>query len=141
VGNILQSNYATGNQWFNTSTGIVAGANRVTYTPTANGTYYVEYTDANGCTSRSPDYVFVIIGIADDLALQTTVYPNPTQGTFTLQGVPAQSTVRVYNSVGALVLSGSAQQNSFTLPAHAAGLYWVEVSTNNQTQRMKLVVE
>ena len=53
VGNTLTSTPAVTYQWFNVQSGIIAGADSSSYTVLSSGDYYVQVTDANGCTAES----------------------------------------------------------------------------------------
>jgi hypothetical protein len=138
VGLQLESSYQTGNQWYNAS-GIIAGANRVTYTPTDTGTYYVVYTDANGCTSRSAGFVFIGATIQDGAASRLQVYPNPSTGTFTLRGLTTSAEIKVYDALGLLVVTTS--NSIIQLPNAAPGIYRVEVKQKGTVQNVMLLVE
>src|SRR6202008_3771632 len=52
---VLTSTSASTYQWYFNSA-IIPGATNQTYTPTANGNYYVVITDTNGCTAFSAVY-------------------------------------------------------------------------------------
>ena len=75
----LTSSASTGNQWYNSSTGIINGATNQTYTPTVNGTYYTKVT-ANGCTSdQSNSITITTVGISENENKNNAVwfFPNP----------------------------------------------------------------
>lgn len=76
---LLTSSVSTGNQWYNSSTGIINGATNQTYTPTVNGTYYTKVT-ANGCISdQSNSITITTVGISENENKNNAVwfYPNP----------------------------------------------------------------
>jgi hypothetical protein len=58
---------------------------------TAYGNYFVEVTDSNGCTRRSPAYFYRgNVGVVANASRRgrISVYPNPTSSTFSLRNVP-----------------------------------------------------
>lgn len=82
----LISNYITGNQWYFEGSAI-GGATDDTlnyYLYGENGHYWVVFTDPYGCTSMSDTVLNKIIvtdvGIAENEAFYTKVYPNPSNG-------------------------------------------------------------
>jgi hypothetical protein len=82
---VLTSQTQSTYQWYNGASQI-AGQTGVSYTATANGTYSVAYTDANGCHGTSNSITISGVGInelSSDIALK--LYPNPSEGRFTLQ--------------------------------------------------------
>jgi Subtilase family/GEVED domain/Secretion system C-terminal sorting domain len=76
-GNILSSNFATGNQWYYNGNAI-SGATNQTYSPTQSGNYRVDVTLSNGCIAQSDNFVYVILAVnpgANDIGL--VVFPVP----------------------------------------------------------------
>lgn len=101
------------------------------------GTYYTIYTDPNGCTVRSND--FMIIGTPSD---NLWVYPNPNRGFFEARyynqtGEPA--TIMVFNAAGQLIyqrafttrLAYSSIVIDFTAKSYTAGVYILKVVNNS----------
>lgn len=81
-GNILQASSAVSYQWFLNGNPI-PGATQQTYTPTQNGNYTVQITDANGCTATSAPFNYTTTSFSTNLTEHTehlVIYPNPTQG-------------------------------------------------------------
>lgn len=81
----LTSTAASTYQWyFNTNP--IGGATNQTYTPTQNGTYYVEVTDTNGCVSFSGTFTLNDVGIGETFSSNgLTLYPNPNHGSFIIE--------------------------------------------------------
>jgi PKD repeat protein len=76
VGNTLASSYTSGNQWFLDGNQIPNATDSI-YTITESGVYFVEVTDANGCSSRSSNLELTFASINDLEGKETVVYPNP----------------------------------------------------------------
>jgi hypothetical protein len=74
-----------GYQWYHAGV-LQNGAINQSYTPTATGTYSVVVTDANGCSSSSNNYPFIIDAATDLLSTfgEAQIYPNPNQGSFSV---------------------------------------------------------
>ena len=130
-GGTLNSTAGVTYQWYLNFTAI-PGANNQEYTPTAEGTYTVEVTDANGCTAASEDYIFITIGVADNAAF-FKVYPNPNSGIFTVATTENILDVVIYNSLGEVVrkVAGNTAKANITVDISnvAAGIYFVEART------------
>ncbi|MFN0048040.1 MAG: T9SS type A sorting domain-containing protein [Cytophagales bacterium] len=112
--NTIVSSASVGNQWLNTFTGIVAGANQQNFSPTVSGIYKV-LTTQNGCTSTSLGFNFVlesktsVTGILDfENARKFSIYPNPATDNLiiaTEQGVrKSELQIRIYDLNQKLVL-------------------------------------
>lgn len=80
----LESSSATGNQWNDTG-GPISGENGQTFSPATSGDYTVTFTDANGCSSTSAPFSFVVNSIEDETLEAGTIYPNPSNQLFTIR--------------------------------------------------------
>lgn len=80
-GTTLNSSTATAYQWYLGSTPI-SGATASSYTPTQNGTYYVESRNNNGCGTFSDAFTFFTTAIREDAKFKAfSFYPNPVETT------------------------------------------------------------
>lgn len=113
---------------------IIPGANTRTIIADINGIgkYNVTVTDINGCSNTSPD-----VDVKALLADWLFIYPNPTNGQFTVRHYSNWSfgtkMVTITNSAGVLVERKSFISNSnyfpmqFDLRGQATGIYFVHV--------------
>lgn len=62
---------------------------------------------------------------------KATLYPNPVNSTLYIDN-KENASVRIYNSVGALVLSANQDAHAIDLSEFKAGLYFVELMLNNE---------
>ncbi len=128
-GNTLTSNASSGNQWFNTTTGIINNATATTYLPQQNGYYFVIVT-LNGCSSDSSNIIhYDNTGINNIENNKTEIYPNPTNGKFSLNINKAEvGDVKIYSMHGSLILSKEVIEgiNEFDLSAFGKGIYFVK---------------
>ncbi|MCE3008971.1 MAG: T9SS type A sorting domain-containing protein, partial [Bacteroidetes bacterium] len=70
-------------QWLDANLQAIVNATGVTFTPTANGTYYVSYRDANGDYQVSNAINFVAVTTSRTASLAAggiQLYPNPSPG-------------------------------------------------------------
>lgn len=84
-------------QWY-LNNAIIPGANSQVYTPTQNGDYFVEVTDANGCKGKSVVRKitwFIGVNSIEDFSF-INVYPNPSNGMFNIE-MPKSAEVKMYN--------------------------------------------
>ncbi|WP_186280175.1 SBBP repeat-containing protein [Fluviicola chungangensis] len=82
---ITANNSTASYQWLdcNTNTPIL-GADNQSFTPTANGNYAVELTQ-NGCVDTSACVNITTVGIIEnDFGIKLEVYPNPSDGSFSV---------------------------------------------------------
>jgi len=102
----------------------------VVVTPTVNTTYVVTGTDANSCVNTATVSITVIdcsVGINGQVKSSWIVYPNPSNGNFTLQAEREIGLVEVYNALGALIYKTNAKDNKvqIDLGSEAAGIYYL----------------
>lgn|GEM_PF-3291647 len=102
-GNYLISDAQTGNQWY--QDGIpIPGATGQAYLPINAGNYSVIVT-LNGCSSEPSNTIYVdpSVGIGEIMNEILTIYPNPSNGLFTIelrQPSVREATITIYNLVG-----------------------------------------
>lgn len=117
------------------------------------GNFYVCLTAWNSCGSSDTCMLVSVttIGIEDQLFSDgLTVFPNPNNGSFTLQGDLLETTdlsVKVYNTLGQEVYgrqemhSYGAFSQSIQLGGVARGVYSLEVTGNGKRLIKKIIVE
>ena len=109
----------------------IAGATAQSFTPTQNGNYAVTIT-ANGCTETSDCIPVNSVGIETIEQNRWSVYPNPGNGMFTIEGIVKNGTaIRVMNGLG---------QEMNVKPVYASGKITLDM-TNEPTGVYLLMVE
>ncbi len=78
TGNVLSSNFTTGNQWYFNGT-LIPGATGQTYSPVEAGNYQVSVVvNANGCTAISANFAFALIALhPDNSDIGLALFPIP----------------------------------------------------------------
>jgi len=146
LGSQLTANAAgAGYQWIDCGTSMpLAGETAQTFIATVPGTYAVVVTQ-NSCTDTSDCYIVLVTGVQDVLASKLRLYPNPTQGQFTIACSDKQEKllVEIVNVLGETVqreMITAAQPNSFNLEG-AAGMYFVKISNEAGEKTMIKVIK
>ncbi len=118
--------------------------------PNQSRWYYVTITDTSytgpSCNSRL-DSVYVEVklctGITEKHAIQAKLYPNPTNGLFTIE-VPTSATgynFRLFNLLGQQMMEAKLKQEKTELQLnYPTGIYLYQITHNGQVQNGKLVI-
>jgi len=144
-GTILSTTGIGTYQWF--FNGNPAGTNSNTFTPTTNGTYTLQITDALGCNRLSAAFVITTTGI-NEIAGENgiNIYPNPAKGEFTitLNAALLNAQVVIFNVLGENVFEiniSNELKTEINLKNISAGMYFVKVSDGEKQYTKKLIVE
>jgi len=69
------------------------------------------------------------------------IYPNPTQGVFTIEGVVQDASIRIFNAFGEeIFVSTLSSSGKIDLTGHAKGVYFISIQTAEGTTVQKLVI-
>lgn len=118
----------------------IEGANEATYSATEEGVYTVSYSNSCGEVVSEE---FSIVGIEEMGAQILNLFPNPSNGEFTLLTSGNATMVRIINSVGQIVYSNTSN-GTLTIDSNLPrGIYVVEVMDAQQTSassRQRIVI-
>ncbi|MCY7410894.1 MAG: T9SS type A sorting domain-containing protein [Chitinophagales bacterium] len=138
TGYTLTSSIASTYQWQQNSIDI-PGATNQTYTVLQTGFYTVIISDENGCVSSSTLYVLItgIENIFNDSEI--SVYPNPSNGIFTIDfgdaNIKDEVLVDVINALGQKVFNSvktfSSSKKEIQLPNITDGVYFLQIKNNS----------
>jgi hypothetical protein len=148
-GVVLTSSSATGNPWYLNGV-LIPGATGQSYTATANGNYTVVVT-SNGCaSSASAASTVSTISVDENDPYLTVIYPNPTNGNFTVSFNANSSekyTLRIYNDIGQIVVSevinnhNGAYSKAIELGDKASGVYTLTLTNGKVETTKKIVIQ
>lgn len=118
--------------------------NAISISPTVTTTYTVSGIDANGCENSSTITQSVSLCTGITLLQKenlNSIYPNPSNGVFTISGIESNSTITVYSMVGKLVFSTISNESFKTidLTDYSNGIYFVKVISNNNQKTHRLI--
>jgi hypothetical protein len=119
-----------------------------TATGLSAGTYNVEVTDAEGCSTTASVVVDLGSGIRELALADLRIYPNPTQKEVTISFTSATAKdfeVVIFSPIGNAViadevLASNSYFRNFDVSALAAGVYFVEISNEEGKTLRKLTV-
>jgi Subtilase family/GEVED domain/Secretion system C-terminal sorting domain len=143
IGNMLSSNYASGNQWYYNDT-LIAGATKQTDSLHGPGSYKVVVNDSVGCSLVSNVYIYTP---GNDIGL--VISPNPNRGVFNVQFFEtesANSDLRVLDINGQLLYESQnpnfkgSFSKTINLGAVSAGVYVLQLEIGSKKYIQKIVV-
>jgi len=124
-------------QWIKCDGSIIQGATDSTFTPEENGQYAVIITE-NNCTDTSDCFPISTLNIAGESQTSLEIYPNPSQGQFTVKKMnDAQLTPFVIRDAqGRLIKTGELVKQTSTIDVSSAkpGIYFLIMS--KETRRI-----
>lgn len=126
----------------NTSSSILSGAN-VTVSPNVTSTYTITGTDINGCSNVATltQVVDACTGLSESaIAAGFNVYPNPSAGEFTIEGVNGAQ-LEVVDLTGKVVYTNTINGGKVTLNMNNAsnGVYFLKLQSQGSVNIVKLI--
>jgi hypothetical protein len=134
-GNTLSSNATNASyQWIDCAKNFIpiVGETNQTFIPNSNGSYAVVVTNGS-CTDSSSCFSFNTLSLDNLNNNNFIIFPNPSNGDLYIQ-TDKQLTLRLYNSVGQLILIEKINEvqaiNAVNLNKLSKGFYLYELSNN-----------
>ncbi len=140
---VLTTIEADSYQWYFNNEPI-ANATSNSYTPLENGDYTVMTSSSDGCSGSSAVYTVASIGVGVENAAGMSIYPNPSNGVFTLKGSMLQGGlqhVEIKNTLGESVYSSNQVQLNQVVDIQNAptGVYLIELYFNSGKEVIKVL--
>lgn len=126
-------------QWYLNDT-ILPGETAQTINVKENGYYIVVITDNMGCTISSLPFHFTSITTIDDLKeSELLIYPNPSNGHFSISSVEPVTSLKLINSLGQECYYKTNSNTNYFVENR--GIYIAIIKTESQTIFKKLIVK
>lgn len=149
-GNVLTSNYTSGNQWYYNGTPI-SGAISQTYTATESGNYQVAVAVSSGCTAMSDNYAFALVALHPDNStdIGLTIYPVPTSTNLNVLFVAktaGNAQLSFVNSVGQVMYTDTRTvdagnfSTALNISGLASGTYVLKVVLGDKQYAKKVII-
>jgi hypothetical protein len=111
------------------------------YGPTADS-YTLEYHGVN--KNKFVDTTFTTLGVEDFSLNASSVYPNPSNGTFTISSKTNLTEINVYSQTGALVktikVEDSSEKAEVVINGLQSGVYLIELKNDSDKSWKKVIV-
>jgi hypothetical protein len=121
---------------------VILGETNQTFAPSIDGSYAVLVTDAN-CSKLSSCYSVVVgSSIFESQFSNLTVYPNPTNGKFDINGLEklvAIQDITLFDLSGKEIRSFESTSIDFDIKDIPKGVYQLVIKHENGLEKMKLV--
>jgi hypothetical protein len=130
-------------QWIDCNTNLpIPGATSLNFIPSSSGSYAVVVTTAT-CVDTSICVTLTVSGIDDDASTSPLhVYPNPTQGIFSIE-VAEAGEIFILNTLGETILHRKvkAGKHEADLSAYSKGIYYVKMKQADHITTITLIKE
>jgi len=152
-GNVITATSATATyQWIDCDNGsvIIPGETGQTYTALSSGNFAVIITEAGSCSDTSACVNVSVTGIDSNFEQIVSVYPNPSNGLFTLSinnVVANQIVISILDIQGKIVFAETDKNISadykkqINLSDLAKGIYYVKINIGSELKTQKLIVQ
>jgi hypothetical protein len=122
---------------------IIDGATAPTWVPIQNGSYTVELTDGNGCSSTSEVYLFLSTGVDAVMPAELLVVPNPSNGSFVIEQSTGQGgRFEILDATGKRVLTGrfDGQRTAVDMLDAEQGIYFLRMLDRSAMPVLRIAI-
>lgn len=142
TGTVLTASTAPSYQWY-LGSNIIAGATAATYSPTQNGTYYVEVKNANNCSAASDAFTYFTTAIGEDAKFKSfSFYPNPIETTLNTVFTEKYD-LEFFDSSGRKVLENKnlIGETQTDMTAYNKGIYIMRIISSGKIATRKIILK
>jgi len=144
LGIVLTANDTTATyQWVdcNNSYAAIAGATSQIFIPTSNGSYAVVLSNGS-CTDTSACNVIYSVGIEENTATLSTIYPNPNNGIFVIESQTIANEIKIFDVAGKEIMSfvPQSEKTNIDMSIYPQGIYLIEINTLTSRDYIKLLI-
>ena len=146
---ILNSNFSTGNQWFENGK-IITGATNPTYTPTTSGSFKLLVTLNTGCTDTSASFVYIVPPKTGSNDISLAIYPVPANTVLNVLFTAKASsslTMSLINSVGETVFKNNQNiaagnfSTAINVTNYPPGAYILKLLLGTRVYTNKIIIQ
>ncbi len=123
-------------QWYDAN-GPISGETSNNFTFSTNGTYYCEILNSNNCSAVSNSITVMDAGIETSSISTIRVYPNPTQGSITIESDTPIESVVIQSTAGKVL--GIFHETTIDLSHLSRGVYIAQITSNGTTTIRRIV--
>lgn len=106
------------------------------------GLYSVAVIDANFCMATGTAEVGIITSISETVASSIAIYPNPCSGNFTIEAKENIISIEIFDICGKSHFYTNYNQKTVNISnSFSSGIYFVKISTINNSYLQKIIVE
>lgn len=107
------------------------------------GSYDVTVTDANGCTTTAQVVVGSQVGVVDVDRITLNVFPNPSNGVFTVTSSINSGQLIVRDALGreVTVMNINGNRTDFDLQGNEYGIYFLELRHEDTVKTIRIVLQ
>ena len=142
TGTTLNSSTSTSYQWY-LGNNMISGATASTYSPTQNGTYYVESRNANNCSTFSDAFTYFTTAIREDAKFKSfSFYPNPVQTTLNTIFTEKYD-LEFFDTSGRKVLESKnlIGETQTDMSSFNKGIYIMKVTSGGKIATRKMIIK
>ncbi|MCR5013416.1 MAG: carboxypeptidase regulatory-like domain-containing protein [Bacteroidales bacterium] len=104
--------------------------------------YTVTVTDSEGNTASASVTVDIRdVNVEENTLAQVKVYPIPSEGNITIQGIQGETQYRLINSLGQTVVSGTCDSDITISENLSSGVYFLRLSNSDEVSTLKITVK
>ena len=119
----------------------IAGETSGQFTPSVTGDYAVVVT-VESCSATSDCFHIDVFGVDEnEFGQGISIYPNPSSGMINVAIEKDNATIKIYNTLGALILIREKQSDIERFEINTQGLYIIQIKSGSDLYTRKLVVE
>lgn len=126
----------------------------IRFTTTANNNfdkvwaYWFNYYHGGSAVSPQDAYIRIddfklsgapILSVENNEFISTKIFPNPTKGKITINGIPNLKSVDIYGVNGKLLISKKSNLKTFDISRLQAGIYFAKLRTGQSIKIVKII--
>ena len=142
TGTTLTASASTSYQWYLGSS-VIAGAIAATYSPSQNGTYYIESKNANSCSTFSDAFTYFTTAIKEDAKFKSfSFYPNPVETTLNTVFTEKYE-LEFFDTSGRKILESKnlIGETQIDVTAFNKGIYLMKVTSGGKIATRKIIIK